>query len=303
MTMKEEPVDPRMEKLVASLYKELSPAEERELEAQLERDPELRAEWDDLVSTRSMFGAWELEEKVPSFVFVDPAPSRRSEVGLWEGVRQRFGGFFAVSGWAVAAAAILVMVLAVKGYRIEEIDGGYAIRQAPRNNSAPGPVDPVMEPRDQAERDVAPDSPIETPDRIIDSSRDQAGREPNVRERQASDVVRSPSPVQLVNGNYVTEQEFEEKSTAMLRMFAELMNDYRARRDVEMAAMLRNMYGQLNDKQFADYSELRGRIEAVGLGLMAEQSRTNSRIEDIFEQTGTDSLAPAEKSPDGTEDE
>jgi hypothetical protein len=114
---------------------------------------------------------------------------------------------------------------------------------------------------------------------------------------------RSSNTVQLASSQYVTDQEFEEKSTAMMRMFAELMNDYRARRDVEMAAMLRSMYGQLNDKQFADYSELRGRIEAVGLGLMAEQSRTNSRIEDIFEQTGTDSLAPESKSPDGTEED
>lgn len=297
--MKEEPVDPRMEKLVASLYGELSPAEQRELEAQLERDPELRAEWDDLVSTRSMLGSWELEEKVPSFVFVDPAPARHSDAGFWDGVRQRFGGFFAVSGWAVAAAAILVMVMAVKGYRIEAIDGGYAIRQAPRTGDAPVPVDPVTEPRDQANQDLVP-----APRRSTDPVSDQAGREPleteQVREPAA---VRSPSPVQLVNGNYVTEQELEEKSTAMMRIFAELMNDYRARRDVEMAAMLRSMYGQLNDKQFADYSELRGRIEAVGLGLMAEQSRTNARIETIFEHADPDSLTPVEKSPDGTEDE
>jgi hypothetical protein len=75
------------------------------------------------------------------------------------------------------------------------------------------------------------------------------------------------------------------------------MNDYRSRRDAETAAMLRTVYGSLNDRQLSDYQDLRGRIDAVGLGLMAEQSRTNERL-DMMQQTVVDSLLLESKSPD-----
>jgi hypothetical protein len=91
----------------------------------------------------------------------------------------------------------------------------------------------------------------------------------------------------------MTRQEFEAKQVSMLRMFAEIMNADRARRDAETASMLRTIYGSMNDRQLSNYEELRGRIEAVGLGLMAEQSKTNERL-DLMQQTVLDSLGLAD---------
>jgi len=282
--MKEEPVDPRMEKLVASLYNELSPEEEREFQELLMKDPGLRAEWDDLVSTRSMLGAWEVEEKVPSFVMVDPEPARvRPAAGFLTGVRERFGSFFAVSGWAVAAAALLLMVFTLKGYRFERIDGGWAFRAPGKNTTAP-----VLN-QDQLATSNPTPAPVEAP------KTPEGGP---VRETVTPQSQQSP--VQLVSGgDYMTRQEFDRKSNEMVRVFAELMNDYRSRQDTEVANMVRTVYGQLNERQFADYRELRGRIEAVGLGLMAEQSRSET-FDGSNRRSDLDSLSRESTTPDDT---
>jgi hypothetical protein len=295
--MKEEPVDPRMEKLVASLYKELPEAEERELQELLKRDPALKAEWDDLVSMRSMLGEWEVEERVPSFVMVDPEPARRVRVGgFWGEFRQRFGGFFAVSGWAVATAAIVVLILTVKGYHLEKIDGGFALRTGPRSNASEVQPAGEMAQSNTANPGTSSEGTVPPPVERVSPEASTA-----VPPRDTAPApVRSEPPagsVQLVGGPYVTRQEMEEKSLAMVRTFAELLNDDRSRRDAQMASMLRTVYGSLNDKQMTDYQELRGRIEAVGLGLMAEQSRTNERLE-LMQQTVVDSLGLENQSPD-----
>jgi hypothetical protein len=283
--MKEEPVDPRMEKLVASLYKELPADEERELKELIERDPGLRAEWEELKSMRSMLGAFEVEETVPSFVVVDPEPARKLKLGgFWGDVREKLGGFFAVSGWAVAAAAIVVMVLAIKGYRLEPVEGGFAVVKG----SKAAPVETQEQNLAGSEKPVAPKTdPVPAP-----------VEEPSTPVRPAPETNKPAPPVQLVSDErYVTRDQLESESAAMIRMFAEIMNDYRSRRDAETAALLQTVYGSLNDRQLSDYQDLRGRIDAVGLGLMAEQSRTNERL-DLMQQTVVDSLLLESKSPD-----
>ncbi len=90
---------------------------------------------------------------------------------------------------------------------------------------------------------------------------------------------------------YMTQAEFDTRSSEVLKMVVALLNDYRTRRDQELSTMMQAVYGQLNEQQTSDYRELRGRIEAVGLGLRAEQTRTNSFIEDLLGHTGADSGA------------
>ena len=192
--MKEEPVDPRMEKLVASLYKELPADEERELKRLIEQDPELRAEWEELTSMRSMLGAFEVEETVPSFVVVDPEPVRRVKLGgFWGDVREKLGGFFAVSGWAVAAAAILVAVLAVKGYRIERVEGGFAVV----NGSKPAPVEQREQNLAGTEKKAAPiTEPVPAPPETE-------------RPAPVTSTEGSKPPVQLAsNARYMTRYHF-----------------------------------------------------------------------------------------------
>ena len=59
-------VDPKIDRLIAALYGEMSDAERRDFDAELAADPALRAEWEEISGTRSLLAGWELEERVPS---------------------------------------------------------------------------------------------------------------------------------------------------------------------------------------------------------------------------------------------
>jgi anti-sigma factor RsiW len=92
--MADRPLDVRFERLVALLYGELPPAEERSLRAEIESDPALRAAWEEISSAREFLGRVP-EEPAPSFVFLDEShlPARR-----------RLSRFFPVlAPWAAAA--------------------------------------------------------------------------------------------------------------------------------------------------------------------------------------------------------
>ena len=135
------------------------------LRKEIEEDPALRAEWEELNAARSFLGAWEAPEESPGFVFVNdrPAPCapwrpRRRDFG------RGFGGWSRVWSWGLAATAAAVLILAVNGFRVETVDDGLAFRfghesQGPAvaeklrptvcaGPSAPGePADPSATPR------------------------------------------------------------------------------------------------------------------------------------------------------------
>ena len=60
--MSNKPIDPRYDKLIAALYGELSPEEERAFLAELETDSALKAEWEALNETRAFVAAARTEE-------------------------------------------------------------------------------------------------------------------------------------------------------------------------------------------------------------------------------------------------
>lgn len=253
-----DPVDPRIDRLVAYLYDELAPADRREFEQMLERDDALRAEYEALAGTRSLLGGWELDEHVPSFVIVE-APSKRRRPampGLFGWLREHLGGVMTYGGWAVAGAAAAVMILTLRGVSLTGRPPDLAQQPAHRVEPAlPGPD--LVNPR-------------------------------------GAGPVSGAGDVQLTGGGtapYMTREEFDQYSAALLRMMASYLNDYRSRRDEELGAVLRSLYGQLNNQQSSQYADLLTRIdEAARAGRPTPLGWSRA-----------DSLGPSRQRPDGVE--
>lgn len=256
-----EAVDPKIDRLIAALYGELSDAEQADFEAQLAVDPALRAEWEEISDTRSLLTGWELEDRVPSFVVVPAVVTRpRVSMGWAEGLRERFGNWFSVGGWVVAGAAAAVLVMLARDIRIEKTPNGIAFnfgKQAPANHVIP--ADP-----------------------------------------SAGDFGGTP---QLVNdgangGQYVTKNELDQQSAAILRMMSAYMDDYRGRRDQELGAALRSLYGNLNARQASQYEDLLGKIDANHPGTRTEHEFLRPTE---LGMSHADSLGPLRLSPEDVE--
>lgn len=260
-----DPVDPRIDRLVAYLYDELAPEERREFEQLLESDADLRAEYDGLTGTRSLLGGWELDDHVPSFVVVDAAPARRRPAvpGFFGWLREHLGGVMTYGGWAVAGAAAVVMILTLRGVSLT----GRPNQVAQSTHRS----EPAL---------VGPGAGFGPSNGTVD-----VGRGPG-----------TPDGVQLTGGAdpaYMTREEFDQYSAALLRMMASYLNDYRSRRDEELGAVLRSLYGQLNNQQSSQYADLLTRID--------EAARAGGGRPLSLGWSRADSLGPARQRPDGVE--
>ena len=127
--MFEENANPRIEKLVAYLYGEMSEAEERAFRRLLEKDEELRAEYEELRDAREVLGAWEVESAASGFLLVpeeEKAPSASAARGWFARLRAVVNALGSRPAWGLATVAAIVLVLALGGFRVERIDGGLA---------------------------------------------------------------------------------------------------------------------------------------------------------------------------------
>lgn len=286
------PLDPRHSRLVALLYDELPPDEEQALRAELARDPALRAEWDELSATRGCLAAWEIEERTPSFVFMEP-PARtngadadgglaQSPAGARRGLRllPGMGPLLTWSGWAVAAAALLFVALAGRGTRFERLDNGFALHFA-RGGSAPAPALAGLTPGERARLGLSA----------------SASAEPDAPSARGGETVAltSGGPTNPAapgggpaDGSYVTGAELSAQTDQMVNMFARMMNEERSRQAREWTSMLRTVYSDLNDRQFTGYRDLRGRIEAVNVGILLGRSGSGTKPD------GTSLTVPAD---------
>jgi len=222
-----ESVDPKIDRLVAALYGEMTDADRRDFDAQLKVDAALRTEWEELSGTRSLLADWEVEDRIPSFLVVEAGGRNRraSAAGWLEGFRDRFGSWFSVGGWVVAGAAAAVLLLALKGVELQKTDGGFQVNVGSRNRPVTRQtVDPLGT------------IPLQV------SSNGDAGTS---------------------TAAYLTRDEFDKYSAAMLRMVSAYMNEYRGRRDQEIGAALRSLYGDINAKQSSQYADLLGKIDAT----------------------------------------
>src|SRR5688500_11758723 len=114
--MKNEPIDPQKERLIAYLYGEMTGEEARNFARVLEKDDALRLEYDELRGARDVLAGWRVPEPTPSFVFLREAPARSSEETRWWkrfSLFQGAGGF----GLGLATAAVAGLILTASGFR------------------------------------------------------------------------------------------------------------------------------------------------------------------------------------------
>jgi hypothetical protein len=256
-----EAVDPKIDRMIAALYGELNEADQAGFEAQLANDPALRAEWEEISGTRNLLSGWELEDRVPSFVVVPAVTTRARASRDWvTGLRERFGNWFSVGGWVVAGAAAAILIMAAKDIRIEKTASGIAF-----HFGTPAPSNHVL-PSPQSGSDFGG-----APQLVSD--------DPN-------------------GSQYVTKNELNQQSAVLLRMMSAYMDDYRGRRDQEIGAALRSLYGNINARQASQYEDLLGKIDANRAETPAEHEFLRPTE---LGMSHADSLGPLRLSPEDVE--
>jgi hypothetical protein len=284
--MKNESLDPRIEKLIAMLYGELPEPEAQILRRDLEQDPALRAEWEELNGARSFLGAWEMPEESPGFVFVtDPtkvteanaAPRRRA------GFLDRIRSLVPAWSWGLAATATAVLVLAVNGFRIDKVDGGIAFRFGHENAKTPAIAE-----------SLAPDGVRGVP--LTSPPSGRVASEPVANEPVStapSMDARSATP----QNAYLTKEEFQAYTAGMTQTMVALLNEYGHQRDQEVSSALQIVLKNVTEKQTEDYRDLRGRFDAFATGLGQEQMTTRAQLGYLLEQTRSTSPGSVHPSP------
>lgn len=286
--MTDTPLDPRYARLVALLYDELSPAEARALHDELLRDAQLRAEWKELQAARSLVRTWDVEESCPSFAFLEP-PAQAADPGLdampalqanpgltapgpkVPGLRAVPGGvsgagrpgpgrLVAYSGWGLAAAAFLILGLAGKGLRLERFPDGFAfgVGRSALEDGAGGLASSHRRANDGAVRTGGG----ALPGGRLALSASPFGYHPGVGVQN----------VAAGGDSYVTGRALDAHTEQLLELIGRVVSEERIRQQRDFAEMIRTAYGDLNDRQFAGYRDLRNRIDAVNVGLKLGQS-------------------------------
>lgn len=301
--MKDNPIDPRLERLIASLYGELPKAEEQEIQRLLAEDPALRAEWEELRETRAILKGWEVEEAAPSFLVVGGESSGTAgTVGARKAARphgrlwMRLARLAPAPAWGLAAAALLLAGLALADFQVQRVAGGIAFRFGDRAESPEVAVrnQPVGDETAPARPAAESASGAAIPAGRVTSERPDAGA-PGAAERSGA-ASSGEAP-------YLTREEFKAYADGMARTMVALLNDYSERRDKDLSGALVSMYQELNQKQSFVYDDLRERIDAVGVGLVMEQTKTDVQLENLMDQGRGAALKAQNQSPiDSTEE-
>lgn len=234
--MNHDELDPRREKMVAALYGELSPEEEKEFFQFLSQDDELRSEWEELQTARAFLKHGEQEEQAPSFVFVPPLETagarEESRAGFWERLR---GLVFSPAGGFAAATAALVILIAT-GFRVDRVENGLAFRFGAPEKAAPS---------------------VETLARGIDGLPITPG---------GSDFTPATQPELTAAPRYLTPADLNAYGDNLNAMMTAMIENYDQQRNSELGFVLKMMYDELMERQQRNYSELNSRIQRVGYG-------------------------------------
>jgi hypothetical protein len=276
--MFEENTNPRIEKLVAYLYGEMPEAEERAFRRLLEKDDELRAEYEELRGAREVLGAWQVESAASGFLLVpeeEKAPSASAAMGWFARLRAAVNALGGRPAWGLATGAAIVLVLALGGFRVERIDGGLAFTIGDGSSrelrGEPGSVAPVLPSGEPLEfRQGSSGVPAGLQDRLLTTN-------------DARDL-------------YLTREEFDYYTTDMMGSFVSFLNDYDLRRGNEMSGLVREMYRRISDQQSREYEELRRQIDALGVELLLRETRFD-------DTTGVRPLVPNRPRPGSEREE
>jgi hypothetical protein len=235
--MSKEATDPRMERLIAFLYGEMPEEEARVFRRELEKDHALRQEMEELRETRAILGGWKVPEPTPSFVFLREEREALGPVRWWKKLTHGPLGF----GLGLATASAAILVFMGLGFRMEQVDGGFAFRFGKEEAAPRTPVAPL---ENQS-------IPLEL-----------AMNEPATSASAGSD-----------SSEYLTRAEFEKLAGQMVGSVVDLLNEYGDRQHQEVSGVLQTMYSDLSDRQNRESEELRHRMHALGVELLLRQAR------------------------------
>jgi len=241
--MKNEPIDPQKERLIAYLYGEMTEEETRTFARALEKDDALRQDFEELRGAREVLAGWNVPEPPPSFVFLREAPSRPSAETKWW---KRFSFFRGAGGFGLGLATAVAagLIVSATGFRMEKVDGGFAFRFGEKETALP-----VAEQLTTPVRSV----PLEL------ANHAQPARTSGAE-----------------SGEYVTRAEFEKLSEQMVGSVVDLLNEYGNQQNQEVSGVLHSMYAQLSDRQSRDSEEIRHRMSALGVELLLRQAKAGS---------------------------
>jgi hypothetical protein len=254
--MTHENVDPRIDKMIAALYGELSESEERAFRRLLEKDAALRAEWEELSGSRKVLAGWSVEERVPSFVLIEDERQAPAPAPAAGGLLARIGdvlrslGPGPVWGLATAAAAFIAFVLADLRFQ------GRLERELAARDAAVAPAPAV------AERDALPQLGTGRP---IEPAAD------------AGEMLRVGSDTQ-----YLTPSDLQNYNGELMTVLVDLLNQYDARRADEVNGLVQALYERINRQQVFDYRQINNRIDAVGAELLLEKDRHERALDELL---------------------
>jgi hypothetical protein len=282
------PADPRHERLVALLYGELSSAEAEALRLEIDRDPGLGRDWEEIRSAREALGSLPDVEPIPgaSWDAMDGAFVRRPASGLGRRpiaslrsnarprarIRDRIRRLLAGPAWGAAAAALVLLVLGLARFRVERVDHGFAFTVGAGSAEL------------ESTRGIARGGPGPAPAGNRGPLGDVAGLTGTVAGGEIG-TVRSAS--------YVTREELRGFATDLSRNLAVVLDQRAGQRDADMAAWMQTAFQEISRRQTAGYGDLRGRIEQVGIGLARGQYDANERINLLLREDREQPDSPA----------
>lgn len=295
MTTTDNPLDPRIERLVALVYGELSEAEAAKVRAMIDADPALRAEYEELSGTRTLLRQIDEPAMAPSFVFLDERETEPVSiapgVGLLgrlfgRGADRRHGRTVGWAPWAVAVAAMLVAVVSLTGVRLERQDGAIALRFGAPSRENPQPSQSTPQDQNLAsnpQRGIESESPAQRDDAPLPGGGHlEMTQSPEVRQ------------VSQGAGPYLTKQEFDAYAAGMTQTLLALLNEYSRTRDREVAGLLQAAIDGISEKQSQDYSDLSDRLDALRVGMAQEQLVTKTQLDALLSEGREGSLSPSE---------
>ena len=252
--MREEPIDPRIDKMMAALYGELTESEERAFQRLLEKDEDLRREWEELQGIRHVLGEWEVEERVPSFVLVggeEKAAERRgapAAPGLLERLADSLRGIGMKPAWGLSLAAVALLTFWITNARVD------------------GEIERLS-------------------DQLKALQTMPAGLGQELALDSQEPVNAGDGKILQASGTYLTREEYDSQNEQFMANLVSVLNDYGHRRDEEMGTVVQTMYEKLSQQQSDDYRVLNNRMEALGMELLVDRARSR----EILEQLGAES--------------
>ncbi len=255
--MTDKPLDPRFDRLIASLYSELSAEEEREFQAELASDKALKAEWDELRGTQQWLSTVKAEESSFEYEFENvpeafevPLATPASDNRQAPSILTRLSSLFRTPamGFATAAAALVIMMYC--GLRVDRVGGGLMIHFG--NPALTPSVETAYLPADGSGVDLNP----------VNGNADieQVGYSPFSSE------------------TYVTREELMNYTRNVVRLTESRLYNEQNRRDKDMAVTVATVLEALTQQQNRYEQETNSELNRVWLGLEGlEQISSNQQ--------------------------